>query len=245
MKQNLPGEISYSRINQVVERILTTTYTPGSLLELGSGEGGLALRLQQHGFTVTPTDYDPAGFRVPDLTCRKIDLEKAFPFPDAHFEYIVGVEVVEHLENHFFFVRECCRVLKPGGILILTTPNLLSIASRLKYFWTGFYPLCQRPNDEFQRIRLYQHINPINYYNLRYILHTNNLQIQTVTTDRYRKSSMAFFLLYPLISLFTGLTMKGEPNERQVKMNKVIQKVLLSPALLLGRTMIVAAVKGE
>lgn len=243
--QTMQEGISYSRINQAVEHILTTTYKPGELLELGSGEGGLAARLHQLGYRVTPTDYDPEGFLVPGMTCSRIDLDEAIPFPENKFDYVIGVEVIEHLENHFFFIRECCRVLKPGGILILTTPNLLSMASRIKYFWTGFYPLCQRPNDEFQKIRLYQHINPVNYYNLRYILHTNNLQIQSITTDRYRKSSIAFIILYPLFSLLTRMTMKGEPSDRQAKVNRVIRKVLLSPALLLGRTMIVTAKKGE
>ena len=53
----------------------------------------------------------------------------------------IDVEGVEHLEDQFAFVRECWRVLKPGGRLLLSTPNILGLASRWRYFWTGFFPL--------------------------------------------------------------------------------------------------------
>ena len=234
-----------SRINTVILTLFRKEFRGGKILELGAGKGALSARLAALGYQVTAADFDPAGFLAPGIPCQKIDVEKPFPIPDGSFDFLVGIELIEHLENHFAFVRECGRVLKPGGYLLLSPPNLLNLASRMKYLLTGFFSLCQRPNSEFERIRLYQHINPANYYNLRYILHTNNFRIQSVKTDRCRRSSLSLSFMYPLIRFLTGQTMKGEPDSRQVAVNSEIQSVLMSPEILFGRTLIVVARKGS
>lgn len=66
-------------------------------------------------------------FKIADLSCEKI------PWQDNYFEMVTAWCVLPHLENPHFFVREVLRVLKPGGLLILSIPHLLSKAS-LKYF---------------------------------------------------------------------------------------------------------------
>lgn len=236
-------ELSLSRINSAIVSLISGETQRGRTLELGAGKGALSLRLAELGFDMTAADFDPESFIAPGIPCERIDVEHPFPFPGESFDFVIGAELIEHLEDHFSFIRECGRVLKPGGCLILSTPNLLNLASRLKYLLTGFYSLCQRPNSEFERIRLYQHINPVNYYNLRFILHSNNFRIRSVKTDRYRRSSLSLAFLYPFIRFFTGSTMQGEPDERQTAVNREIQTVMLSPEILFGRTLIVAARK--
>ncbi len=243
MLKHAADELPLSRINKVIYSLFVNEFQQGSVLELGAGKGALSARLAKRGFAVTAGDFDPESFVAQGIACEKIDVEKPFPFPDETFDFLIGAELIEHLEDHFSFVRECGRVLKPGGYCILSTPNLLNLASRLKYFLTGFFSLCQRPNSEFDRIRLYQHINPVNYYNLRFILHTNNFYIQSVKTDRYRRSSLSLAFLYPVVRFLTAQTMKGEPDPRQVRVNREIQGVLLSPEILFGRTLIVVAKK--
>lgn len=66
-------------------------------------------------------------FRMVDLSCEKI------PWQDDSFEIATAWCVLPHLENPYFFAREISRVLKPGGLLILSIPHLLSKAS-LNYF---------------------------------------------------------------------------------------------------------------
>ena len=51
------------------------------------------------------------------------DLDKKFPFKNDYAENIVAGEIIEHLLNPHQFLKECYRVLKPNGRLILTTPN--------------------------------------------------------------------------------------------------------------------------
>ena len=58
---------------------------------------------------------------------------------------MICVEVLEHLDGHEAAVSRSARVLRPGGVFLFTTPNVMSIKSRLSFLWTGFehsfYPL--------------------------------------------------------------------------------------------------------
>jgi SAM-dependent methyltransferase len=47
--------------------------------------------------------------------------------PDASFDVITAIEVIEHIEDDARFVRELCRLLKPGGVCYLTTPNGVAV----------------------------------------------------------------------------------------------------------------------
>ncbi|MBD2692161.1 class I SAM-dependent methyltransferase [Anabaena catenula] len=59
-----------------------------------------------------------------------LDIGKA-PLPDGFADVICAVETIEHLENPRAFVRELVRLTKPGGLVIVTTPNQLSLLSKL------------------------------------------------------------------------------------------------------------------
>ena len=111
----------------------------GRVLEVAAGSGAFARRLLELGFRVEACDLYPDQFRVPEVPVRYADLSERLPYDDASFEYLSCLEGVEHLEDQFAFVRECWRVLKPGGRLLLSTPNILGLASRWRYFWTGFF----------------------------------------------------------------------------------------------------------
>ena len=215
----------------------------GRVLDMAAGEGSLSLNLQKLGFEVEACDIDPDNFKVQGVRCSACNLDERLPYGDAAFDVLVAIEGIEHLENQFGFIRECHRILRPGGQLILTTPNILGLASRLKYLLTGFYPLVQRPINEFNRCRLHDHINPVTYCQLRYILHTNGFALAEATTDRHRRSSMWLLALYPLLVLLTRRTMRKEADPRQIEANKAIRRHINSLDLLLGRTLIVRAQK--
>jgi len=68
----------------------------------------------------------------------KVDLNAVLPWPDQIFDAFFNGGI-EHLENHFSFLREMCRILKPGGILVLTKPNITALRSRVRFFGSGFF----------------------------------------------------------------------------------------------------------
>ena len=149
----------------------------GRVLEVGAGSGAFALRLQKLGFEVEACDLFAGQFRVPDIPFCVADISSALPYHDGSFDLVTCLETIEHLEDQFTFARECVRVLRPGGRLLITTPNILSLASRWQYFWTGFFPLAPRPMKEHQRAPVHDHIHLLTYYELRYVLRSAGLTI--------------------------------------------------------------------
>ena len=235
--------IAHEKTHRKVLEIFAAFPTRGELLEIPAGEGALAWQLHKLGYKVTAGDIDPKFFKVRPIPCMAVDLNLPFPVEDARFDFVSCVEGIEHLQDQFQFVRECHRVLRPGGHLVLSTPNILNLASRLKYLLSGFYSLVPRPINEFSLIPVFDHINPVTYYQLRYMLHTQGFEITRTTTDLIRRSAAGLYFLAPLTRFFSWRTMRKEADLGQRTANREIRRLMSSPALLLGRTLIVVARK--
>jgi 2-polyprenyl-3-methyl-5-hydroxy-6-metoxy-1,4-benzoquinol methylase len=215
----------------------------GAVLDLAAGSGAFAERLVSLGFTVEACDLYPEQFKAAGVPVKFADLSRRLPYDDGSFAYLSCLEGVEHLEDQFAFIRECWRVLRPGGRLLLSTPNILGLASRWRYFWTGFFPLATRPMNEYRRAPVHDHIHLITYYELRYILRTTGFEILGVTTDRIRKYGLLHGWAYPIVRLATKRALAREPDARQSEANRQIAAHMLSPELLFGRTLMVVAGK--
>ncbi len=108
----------------------------GRLVEIGCGLGYFG-RLAQPHFDYVGTDISEAalswarehhGIRETQYA----DAEKTLPFDDGSCDGIVAFDVVEHLSDPATFFREARRILKPGGLLLLSTPNTSSLGVQLK-----------------------------------------------------------------------------------------------------------------
>ena len=132
----MPGLHAY------VQELARTHFRPGArLLDLGCGAGALALRLSSGGFNLTCCDADPRVFhRHGHMPFVAADLNQDFSARfDAPFEAIVAVEIVEHLENPWHFMRQCRDLLEPGGKVLLTTPNIDTPRSILNLVRAGTF----------------------------------------------------------------------------------------------------------
>jgi 2-polyprenyl-3-methyl-5-hydroxy-6-metoxy-1,4-benzoquinol methylase len=107
----------------------------GHVLDLGTGSGAFAQRLLDHGYGCV--GLDTAGYQAsaPAHTC---DLNDGWPRLGP-FDAITAVELIEHLENPRHFFRQAHAQLGRGGHLLVTTPNIDSIASRAFFVATGRY----------------------------------------------------------------------------------------------------------
>ncbi|MBI4445336.1 MAG: methyltransferase domain-containing protein [Acidobacteria bacterium] len=236
--QIIAHERTFFRIVDLVESL-----PRGRLLDIPAGEGAISHVLRPLGFEVTAADIDPAFFKAEGIPCLHADMNREIPVESETFDYVVCLEGIEHLQSPFVFIRECHRILRQHGLLILSTPNILNLASRLKFFFSGFYSLCPRPLDEFTHLPVFDHISPLTYYQLRYALHSSGFQIRKATTDLWRRSCWPFLLFYPLLRLYSIRTMRKEGDTRQRKANREIRDVMNSPDMLLGRSLILVAEK--
>jgi 2-polyprenyl-3-methyl-5-hydroxy-6-metoxy-1,4-benzoquinol methylase len=104
----------------------------GQVLEFGAGTGTFARRLADGGFAkkISCADILPRPDDLPvGVEWIAADLNNPLPVADATFDGIISTEVIEHLENPRAVFREFRRVLRPGGWLVLTTPNQESLRS--------------------------------------------------------------------------------------------------------------------
>jgi SAM-dependent methyltransferase len=128
----------------VAARVREHVPAGGSILDLAAGSGALTLRLADLGYAVTGCDYVRENFRLHDkVAFRQVNLNTAFDdaFKGEKFDAIVASEILEHIENPRHVLRRCAALLKPGGTVLITTPNIessFSIAMRLR---TGCFSL--------------------------------------------------------------------------------------------------------
>jgi 2-polyprenyl-3-methyl-5-hydroxy-6-metoxy-1,4-benzoquinol methylase len=113
----------------------------GRVLELGAGQGAFARRLAESGHQVVAVDASSTLWRATEIPLKIADLDTCFA--DAlgaeckAFDAVVAIEIIEHLENPFQFVRQCALLLRPGGLLFLSSPNVESGRSHLTFLYTG------------------------------------------------------------------------------------------------------------
>ena len=101
---------------------------PGEALDIGSGKGELigAIRTR-FGLRTSACDYTDALMNDSTQRVDIVDLNAGtLPYLDGRFCLVTCVETIEHLEQTRFLLREIHRVLEPGGLAIITTPNILN-----------------------------------------------------------------------------------------------------------------------
>ncbi|NLT23743.1 MAG: class I SAM-dependent methyltransferase [Syntrophorhabdus sp.] len=212
----------------------------GMLLDAPAGEGALVQRLMGT-HDITAVDLDADFFRLHgQVAFKQVDLNGVLPFADSSFDYVTCVEGIEHLENPFLCVREFARVLRPGGTLVITTPNIMSIKSRTRFLFYGYH-------DFFRFIKLprefrhghpeydHQHINPMTFTELRYALEKAGLEVTRVHTNRYVRARR-WSALYPLLRRIITKKMKSKaPGDKDFFSREVLE----------GEIIIVEAEKGR
>jgi len=112
--------------HKLLAKELARAIKRGTVLDAGCGEGRMAELLSQKGFQVFGFDESSlsvckAAERVPEASFWKGSLLKT-ALPDGNFDAVISGDVLEHLEHHDKAVQEMFRVLKPGGLAIVSVP---------------------------------------------------------------------------------------------------------------------------
>jgi SAM-dependent methyltransferase len=212
------------------------------ILDAPCGAGALTVAVAEAGFDAWGADLATDARAALGDHFVYADLSRTLPWPSSSFDAIVSTEGIEHLENRFEFLREAHRVLKPEGRLLLTTPNIASLRSRVRFLFSSFYHKDPRPLNESRRQPLH-HIGLATFSDLRYALHTSGFAIAHVTATHVKTVSYAYGVLAPFIHLYTRLAFRKEKDFAQRVRNRDIRRTLVSPPLLFGENLLIVASK--
>lgn len=233
-----------SVIQEAVVRCVSALALPAGakVLDAPCGAGAMVASLQAQGLEAWGADVEPEAQALLGEHFCFADLNKTLPWPDASFHALFSIEGIEHLENRFNFLREAHRVLKPGGLLIITTPNIVSLRSRVRFLGSGFFHKDPRPLNESARHPLH-HIGLQTFPDLRYAVHTCGFRIFQTAATHVKPVSYLYALLAPWMWLYTRIAFRKEKDSAQRERNKEIRRTLYSHALLFGENMMILARK--
>lgn len=151
---------------QMVALMAGVLSAPSRVLDVGAGAGAFSRRIADLGYAVTAVDVDGTKWQGGgDIPFRVLDVDRGLSSIEGPFDGVCCLEVIEHLENPWQFMRECLEIVKPGGYLFLSTPNVTSFYSRVLFLIRGRF-------HQFDVSDLaYGHINPM-----------TSLEIETAAT---------------------------------------------------------------
>ena len=142
----ISADVIYATVLSALDKIHS-----GVVLDFGAGQGRFAKLLAKSQTysrvdAVDLIDYEDRA--ADDIHWIHCDLNEPIPIPDATYDVIAAVDVIEHLENVRAVAREWFRLLRPGGTLVFSTPNneswraLLSLVIKGQFvlFTASSYP---------------------------------------------------------------------------------------------------------
>jgi len=161
------------------EALRSRVPTSARVLDLASGSGAFLARLRDGGFThLTGVERERESYLLPEVPCLSVDLDKPFAQEmGGTFDVVTAIEIIEHLSSPIAFLQEVRKLLVPGGLLLVSTPNVSEWQSRIKFLLRGRLRYFDEPQYRFQR-----HISPIFPALAPFMMEEAGLQVVTMTT---------------------------------------------------------------
>ena len=173
------------------------------ILDLGCADGSFAnlaaqkLSAESFGLDITPQAIKKAQKKLDHAKVHNLNLP--FPYQPNTFDLIFALEVIEHLFDTDQFLKNIHKILKPQGILILSTPNLASIKNRLKLLLNHYPQYLEYSAQGAGHIHLYTSSILINQ------LHRHHLKTRQVTSPNFPFPVTKTWLPKPIKHLFIRL----------------------------------------
>lgn len=167
-------------LHEQLEDVVKSILGPGSsILDFGAGEGALSQRLKDCGYNICSVDIDETNFKA-DTNFEKLDFNNPAEVNiflkknRLKYDLVLGIEVIEHVENPWEYIKNLKSLVKKGGHIVISTPNITSWYSRWRFLLHGKF-------HQFDQIdELYGHINPISENELRLICNRTGLIVERI-----------------------------------------------------------------
>ena len=148
--------MSYKNTYEKITKIINKLPKNSKIIDLGCGTGRMAYSLMEKGFkNLVFCDIN----NYTNDKIMKMDLNKKFKFKNSSFDVVVSTDVIEHIENKFFFFNKVRRILKRGGLFIFSTPNVHNIYNKLYFLFKNKF--IEFPHHKFNGGIEFKHTNPI------------------------------------------------------------------------------------
>ncbi len=218
----------------------------GLCLDLPAGRGVNLDGIVRAGFKPVEADLFPKKTQARGYPCLKINFLGPMPFADGSLAAILCSEGIEHHSSQTEFLKECARVLAPGGSLLITTPNILNLRARLAYLFNGQFSFRRKPLSEVTQLwqgKYLGHVHLVDYFRLRFMLWQAGFKLREVTTAKFSLFAMCIApFLYVPVRLATGRVFRRTHGNNPEACGEILRDAL-SADLLLGKKLIVLAEK--
>jgi SAM-dependent methyltransferase len=224
-------------------------------VDLPAGVGDSSRLLHELGAQVEAYDLFPGDFRAKGLTCRAADLTRRLPIRDQHADFILCQEGIEHLPDQLHVLREFNRILKPGGRVLITTPNVSHLRARLSHLLVESDLYSRLPPSEVDAVwfggerpdELYfGHVFLVGAAKLRVLSRLAGMALDRIHGNHVSAGSVALGGLYPLILAANGWaylrSMRRDKHADTAWKRRVYREVLrlnVDPRILFCKHLIV------
>lgn len=170
---NYFSPITEKRYHQLLDKFEKHRQT-NRILDIGAGCGFFMETAKKRGWEVTGTEFSKNSIAA----CKNSNTELVFgelseiELPESHFDIVINLEVIEHINNPVPFVSEIERILRKGGLVYITTPNFNAIH---RYRLRSKYDVISYPN----------HLCYFTKKTLKQLFHSNGLTPIKLKTTGY------------------------------------------------------------
>lgn len=194
-----------------------------SVLDLSCGEGELLVAFKELGCEVRGSRYRSEDYIIRQDRLQAsayassipidegVDLHKALPYADESFDVVILTELIEHLVEYRTVMYEAARVVRRGGAVIVTTPNIFRLHSRWNFFLFGTHKVINRrlgwdlgPQDLYA-----YHISPVDVPYLHVLAHHGGLDLENFKLTRFKWRHGVWLLGYPFFKLLALMYYRG------------------------------------